>query len=179
MRTRLGSLLDTLAPGPRPGARPLALLLALLLAGLLFLSAAPQVLAHGVEMTAGTGQEAAWIRAGYAGGDPMEFARVRVIDPQGRTHQVGNADSQGRFAWLADQEGEWMVVAEDGMGHRGEVAVKAGATAVSSPAPVQMESASPPRWLKTLLGLSFIFWLSGLVFWQKARQARSRGRQPR
>lgn len=55
-------------------------------------------------MTAGTGT-ACWLRAGYAGNEPMAFAKVKVVNPQGQTHQVGNADAQGRFAWLPDQTG--------------------------------------------------------------------------
>jgi hypothetical protein len=91
---------------------------------------------------------------------------------------VGNADGQGRFAWFVDQEGEWTAIAEDGMGHRGEISLRAGTAASNAPEPVREASGSPPQWTKAILGLSAIFWLSGLVFWRNGRKGHAR-REPR
>ncbi len=162
------------ALGLRPGAGPLALVGA----GLLSILWTTPALSHGVEMASGRGQSC-WLRVGYAGGEPMAFAKVKVINPQGQTHQAGNADALGHFAWLPDQEGQWSAVAEDGMGHRGEISL---AWARATPVPVASDAPgeSPPQatWLARVSGgLSVIFWLSGLAFWWRGRRNRQGARR--
>ncbi|MFH1036298.1 MAG: hypothetical protein V1806_17510, partial [Pseudomonadota bacterium] len=82
-----------LAPGP--GAR---LRLPTWAAVAWLLLAAGPALAHGVVLSQARGQAVLSI-AEYQGGEPMAFAKVRVLEPQGQTYQVGHADAQGRFAW--------------------------------------------------------------------------------
>jgi nickel transport protein len=115
------------------------------------------------------------VRAQYAGGEPMSYAKVRIINPEGRTHQVGNADARGRFAWLPDKDGRWRAVVEDGMGHRAELAlvwqeggeVKPGRPAGAAPL-------GQPLWARVVWGLALIWFLGGAVFWLKGRKRRAR-----
>lgn len=149
-------------------------LAALLLAGLLFWAARP-ALAHGVSLEAGQGR-AAWVLAQYSDGEPMSFAKVRVLGPGGQTHQMGNADATGRFCWLPDQPGQWTAVIEDGQGHRGQVSLDW--TGGDAPVASQRgggEMAAQPLWTRALLGLSAIFCLAGLVFWLLGRRGARRG----
>lgn len=160
------------ALGPRPGAAHRRLLAAWVAMACLML-AATNAAAHGVEMTSGSGQ-ACWVKAEYAGGESMAFAKVQIMDPQGRTHQVGHADGQGRFAWVPDQAGAWSAQAEDGMGHRGELVVQAGPDPAAPPAPRGQELGAVPLWARAAWGLSFIWGLSGAIFYWKARGSRPR-----
>lgn len=139
-------------------------------AGLLALVLATTAYAHGVDLRPGSAQ-ALVVRAAYSDGTPMRFAKVRVVNSQGKTHQVGNADASGRFAWLPDREGEWRAIIDDGIGHRAEVVVEAGAPAPSAArAPGGPPSQAPLA--RALWGLSAIFWLTGALFWWRGRRSR-------
>ncbi|MFH1057747.1 MAG: hypothetical protein V1797_03575 [Pseudomonadota bacterium] len=160
------------APRPRPGGGAgLALMAGLL--WLLLLPAPAQ--GHGIELSAGRG-EAAWARGEYSGGEPMSFVKARVLGPDGQTHQVGNTDAQGRFAWLPDRDGPWRVVLDDGQGHRGEAALEWRADVVAAPtaaAPPAEGLNGQPLWVRAVWGVSLFFWLSGLAFWRLGRRRRS------
>jgi nickel transport protein len=125
--------------------------------------------AHGVEITAVPGP-AVVVSGIYSDGEPMSFVKIKVTSPQGKTHQVGNSDANGNFAFLPNQPGKWLVVAEDGMGHRAETtwqqsADKAASKSSAPPSPAQAMDTS--KWVRAAWGLSALFWLSGLVFWWK------------
>lgn len=165
------------APRPRPGGGAGLACIARIAraAGLLWLLLPAPALGHGMELSAGHGP-AAWARGEYSGGEPMSFVKARVLDPDGQTHQVGNTDAQGRFAWLPDREGRWRVALDDGQGHRGEVGLDwrpGSGPAAEQPPADQAGPASQPLASRIVWGLSLIFWLSGLAFW---RLGRRRGR---
>lgn len=168
--------LPSLRPGPRPGRGPSRALAALALTlGLVWAGPAA---AHGVSAQTGRGP-AAWVRAEYSDGEAMSYAKVRVLDPQGQTFQVGNADEQGNFAWLPTAPGSYRVVLEDGQGHRAEASLDWRAEAqAATPAPAPGNApglAGQPVWVRAVWGLSLLFWLGGAWFWWKGR-ARSQGR---
>ncbi len=163
--------LNLSGPGPRPGPGPLQKLMTWAAVAWLLFVPSTAALAHGVEITSGTSQ-AAWIRAGYAGGEPMAFAKARVLDPQGQTYQVGNADALGRFAWLPDRPGQWQVAVEDGMGHRGELTINADQAGSPQQAQAADDMHDIPQIYRVVWGLSLIFWLSGLSFWWRGRRRR-------
>lgn len=153
-------------PWPGPGAAPLLVMLLWLA-----MSPAPPAAAHGVELTVKQGP-AAFVTAQYSGGEAMSFAKVRIIRPTGGTFQVGNADAQGRFAWLPDVAGKWRVEVEDGMGHRAEFSMELGA----SGAPVPQTASSSggllkqPLWARVVWGLTFLWGAFGLLSWVKGRR---------
>jgi nickel transport protein len=152
---------------------------ALLLTLLLLVAWRTPAQAHGVEIIAGPGR-AVVINGMYSDGEPMSFVKIKVTTPQGKTHQVGNSDANGSFAFVPDHPGEWLVVASDGMGHRAETTwqQEAGKTAPagsseSQPAQAPAQPMKASKWERAAWGLSLLFWLSGLVFWRKgARKQR-------
>ncbi len=163
----------TPAPGRAPGAGPRVCSCALVLACLLL--APLPALAHGVETRQGPASASVVAICEYSDGEPMGFAKVTVRNPQGGTHQVGNADAQGRFAWLAEENGQWKAVFEDGQGHRGEISLSVAGGEAKQAAAQASAPSSQPLFARVAWGLSFIFWLSGLAMWWKARkQASSR-----
>ena len=135
-------------------------------------------LAHGVELKAAPA-ETVVVTGTYSDGEPMSFVKVKVLNPEGKTHQMGNADAGGRFAFVAERPGKWLAILEDGMGHKGQIAwqqkpaaTEQGSSAAPGQAPNQTVSAS--KWERAAWGLSLLFWLSGLVFWRKGfKQARN------
>lgn len=138
------------------------------------------LMAHGIRLSSQEGRTV-WVLGEYSDGEPMSFARVRIVGPQGKTYQVGNADAYGRFAWVNDQAAAWQVTFEDGQGHRGELVVDlagAGKEALNTANhAVAASKGSRPSWDALFLGLSIIFFLSGLLLWWKGRQGGKSSRQ--
>lgn len=139
----------------------------LLLALVLIMVGGSPALAHGVDLESSLA-EAVLITGTYSDGEPMSFVKVRIKNPEGKTHQVGNTDAKGIFAFVADQTGEWLATVEDGMGHKGkivwqQVKTNSGQVALDS----KPQSADAPKWVRAVWGLSLLFWLSGLLFWMK------------
>ena len=145
---------------------------ALLFAFCLLLAWNSPAMAHGVEISAGAGKSVV-VSGMYDDGEPMSYANVKVLNPAGKTHQVGNSDATGCFAFLPSQPGKWQITFADGMGHRAETIwqeKQAKAASQASPAPPSSGQAKEtPKWARAVWGLSALFWLSGFVFWLKGR----------
>ena len=160
--------------GLRPGRGPARGLAALVLAGLMLPLAAHPARGHGVAAQTGQGP-AAWVRAEYSDGEPMSYAKVRILDPQGATHQVGNADARGAFAWLPEAAGGYRAVLEDGQGHRVEASLDwhpsepALAKVPAPPTPAPAGQAGQPLGARAAWGLSLVFWLGGAWCWWRGR----------
>jgi hypothetical protein len=83
---------------------------------------------HGVEASEKTGGDrdsVRVIRFAYTTGEAMLYARVVVYPPSNPAREIllGTTDRNGIFCFLPDERGEWRIVAEDGMGHRGEITI--------------------------------------------------------
>lgn len=158
---------DLRGSGSLPGPR---LLIGLAAALLLWPVACP---AHGVSTSCREGR-AMVIEAAYDDGEPMDYVKVRIQGPDGRTFQVGNTDGHGRFAWVPDRSGQWTITTTDGMGHQAATKVQAApgqdAGAVAPAAP-----ANYPRWAKVIWGLNALFFIFGLLSWLAFRQRGRRG----
>lgn len=149
---------------------PIALLLSLCL----LLAWQIPAQSHGVTVKAHQ-NEAIVVTGIYSDGSPMSFVNVKVLTPAGKTHQVGNSDANGRFAFVPGQAGKWLATLTDGMGHKGEIAwhqkpAEAAPGASQDTLSAVPSSAQPmkaSKWERAAWGLSLLFWLSGLVFWRK------------
>lgn len=84
---------------------------------LVFITAFP-LFAHGVHYFIEQHQ-AAVLYVRYDSGQPMAGAKVQIYDPakENKVYQSGITDSHGRFAFLPDHKGEWIVVVNDQRGH--------------------------------------------------------------
>jgi nickel transport protein len=117
--------------------------------------------AHGVDISEATGRvDLRTIRCMYSTGEPMLFAKIRVFAPSrpDASAQESVADLNGYFSFAPFEAGDWRLIAEDGMGHRGEIIVavddgEAPAEAASTGAP---PSAQLPVPVAAALGLSLI-----------------------
>ena len=124
------------------------------------------IFAHGVEISDVTGrQDVCTVRFSYTDGTPMLFAKVKVFPPSSPNApaQESVADRNGYFSFVNDEPGEWLLTAEDGMGHKGEIVVAAaGGTAAAGTArggadgTPDKAGGKAPLPLRLILGLSLI-----------------------
>jgi nickel transport protein len=117
----------------------------------------------------------------YVDETPMTYAEVLVFSPDDRKveHQNCRTDKNGIFAFLPNAPGEWLIRADDGMGHAAEAVVEVKAkgssdaerAAVAGP---KASSGSSSKTVRIIAGLSLILNLSlvGLLF-QRRRKPRS------
>lgn len=110
--------------------------------------------AHGVGHAPET-LPAEGIRFYYSDGTPMAFAEATLFAPDGTEHQNARTDAMGRIAVLPDKPGTWRLVVSDGMGHRSEMTIAAGATSSTARQP-SGNAGGPPGLTAILLGLSLL-----------------------
>ncbi len=110
--------------------------------------------AHGVGHVPET-LNAEAIRFYYSDGTPMAFAEATLFDPEGVEHQNARTDAKGRIAVLLDKPGSWRLVVSDGMGHRSEMTIAAGADSSTARQP-SGNAEGPSGLTATLLGLSLL-----------------------
>ena len=124
------------------------------------------VLAHGVEYEIKE-NKASIIKVGYDDGEPMSYAEVKIFSPYNAEieYQNGRTDSNGCFAFIPDEPGEWKIVVNDGMGHG--VATK---VPITEGIKVDITHHGFPRWHKLTTGISIIFGLTGLIFYIRIRK---------
>lgn len=164
-----------------------ALLILFLLTGQLLQAEA--VLAHGVGYAQVMDENPVVLEFQYATGDPAAYAAIKVYAPEISSdapdeaspkveYQNGRTDASGRFSFVPDVPGKWVVVMTDGQGHRSEAVIEyslpvtealiEGGTEQISAAPAStsvktktdvpiLESVrSLPNPVKALLGLSLL-----------------------
>jgi len=127
--------------------------------------------AHGVTGKTGTGGIV--VSAMYDTGEAMNYAKVTVLAPGANLKfQSGRTDRNGRFCFFPDVNGEWKVVVDDEMGHRLQVTGPVDEAMALQAAP-ENENVKPDfltRWEKSVMGISIIFGISGILFWLKAKK---------
>jgi nickel transport protein len=131
--------------------------------------------AHGVEVydvTGEPGRNAGVVYFMYSTGEPMMYAKVKLYPPSRPDVESLQSitDRNGIFSFIADEEGEWRIDAEDGMGHKGTITVNA-VSGAAAPETAALESGGPPvpLALGLITGLSLILnifsgWHFGAVF---------------
>jgi nickel transport protein len=136
------------------GAAPL-FLAALLFPGGLF--------GHGVEVydiSGDAGPPAVRVHFKYSTGEGMAYAQIRLFAPSRPEAEVllSLTDRNGRFSFVPDEEGPWIVEASDGMGHQGSITIHAAETAAAGEGlgTAPAAAGSTPLFLRLLLGLSLI-----------------------
>ena len=86
---------------------------------------APAAFAHAVGARIEPETAAVVIAFAYGDGEAIAFGDVTITAPDGRVHQKGRADRQGRFAVAVPPgatEAEWMAEIDDGQGHQSRLA---------------------------------------------------------
>lgn len=130
--------------------------------GLVFLSAAGPARAHAVHYRVLERDGAAVVfEVGFGPKEPASYAAVLVYGPEDREveHQNGRTDRAGRFAFLPDRPGAWLVTVDAGMGHQVSFEVDVGqpAEGVQQDQAVQGNSLSRREiWIRAGLGVSLL-----------------------
>jgi nickel transport protein len=123
-----------------------------------------QVFGHGVEVydLSGEDRPVRTVCFKYSTGEPVSFARIKIFPPStaGKNVEalVSITDRNGIFCFTPDEEGEWRVDMEDGMGHKGSIIVNAAAIREAA---LDVEAGAgtggrPPLIFNILLGLSLL-----------------------
>jgi nickel transport protein len=118
----------------------------------------------------------------YSTDEPVSFARIKLYPPSTREGNVESlvsiTDRNGLFCFIPDEEGEWRVDMEDGMGHKGSISVN---SVFSGEAP-DAESgggpgnaARPPLAFNIALGISLLLNIFGLWHILAARRRTAGG----
>jgi nickel transport protein len=132
---------------------------------ILLLSALP-ALAHDLIIDAELSQPDVILSATYGLGVPAVDANVHIYSPSDSSTPSfeGRTDSDGRFRFVPSMEGDWLVVVDDGYGHREERSV-----AVTWSAPEADHSSRPSVLSRAGAGLAVIFGITALFVWGKKR----------
>ena len=110
----------------------------------------------------------------YSSQEAMAFAKVTVTSPADRkTFQVGNADRHGRFCFFPDAPGDWQVTADDNQGHRLTMSVPVTLDQLQGLTGKTAPPAAVSRLERTLVGLSLIFGVAGILFYWWARKMKT------
>ncbi|MEW6557866.1 MAG: hypothetical protein AB1349_11015 [Elusimicrobiota bacterium] len=127
------------------------------------------ILVFGIKYCFGHGVEYSVIKGGvgikvyYSDGTPMSYSEVKIFSPQDRQteFQTGVTDKNGCFVFYPDSIGKWKIEVNDGMGHGivKEIDITEGLT--TKPEITHYL----PIWKKILIGISFIFGLTGILFY--------------
>ena len=117
--------------------------------------------AHGVEAHDVTGKAESPVRSvqfSYSTGEPMMYAKVRLYAPSQPDMEIlqGTSDRNGLFCFIPDEAGEWRIDVEDGMGHKGTVAINADDGTVSGLSAGEISGGKIPRSFAIVTGLSLI-----------------------
>ncbi len=113
---------------------------------------------------------------------PRAAISVTVFGPAGggTTHQRGETDQQGRFAFVPNVPGEWQAVIDDGFGHRAVARVTVAETAGALAAVDGNEAGLGVggRVSALVTGVSLLVGITGVAFWLLARRERRRQGRP-
>jgi nickel transport protein len=159
---------------------------------IILLALLPQIaLAHGVRVAASVNGEAIVGTVSYADGSPLVDVSIKLTsaDPSTGDKTLGESrtNDEGRFAFPNPSKGgEFLITADDGLGHRGKVAVVTTSRVVPSapvmpatpavPTPVANDPNSPSNWARWVSGLGYVIGLFGLASWWLSRRGAMRSR---
>lgn len=129
---------------------------------------------HGVEVydVSGEDRPVRTVYFRYSTGEPVSFARIKIFPPSTRERNVealvSITDRNGVFCFIPDEEGEWRVDMEDGMGHKGTIAVNAVFGREAEAAALTGGDAKPagrtPLVFNIALGLSLLLNIFGVWY---------------
>lgn len=137
---------------------------------LLLLSTAPLAFPHGAGHEREPEAPAEVLRFRYAAGGAMDGAEVRVLHPGGGLYQVGRTDASGRFAFVPDRPGEWLLETDDGQGHQLQARVPVGVAADAAPSARRL--AVPPLVLAAALLVSLLLNAALFSAWRAQKRPR-------
>ena len=131
------------------------------------------IFGHGVEVydISGEDRPVRIVYFKYSTGEPVSFAKIKIFPPSTRDRNVESlvsiTDRNGIFCFIPDEEGEWRVDMEDGMGHKGTIPVNAvfgqdGAAA--EPESAGKTSGRAPLVFNIVLGLSLLANIFGVWY---------------
>ena len=164
------------------------LLLALVITGI-------PVFGHGISIETTEMPPAVRLKASYSGGNEISGISIKIYPPGTKElYQQGKTDIHGHFSFTPDTQGNWTLLADDGMGHKKEVQLTLSPAFFESDEeepteeilseqlpneesavkdPEVYTAAGIPVFYRIIFGLSIIFGLTGIVFGLLSRKKSS------
>ncbi|MDR2109921.1 MAG: hypothetical protein LBP32_01295 [Spirochaetaceae bacterium] len=136
---------------------------------------------HGVEVydiTDEPDRTAGIVYFKYTTGEPMMYAAIKLYPPSKPEVESLQSitDRNGIFSFIPDEEGEWRIDAEDGMGHKGTIFINAAAPkAASGAAASGGGDVKISRPLGIAAGLSFIINIFSLWYFAAIHGRKRKG----
>lgn len=112
------------------------------------------------------------LEVSFEGTEKASFVSIEVIgptdgSPKGDAFQTGRTDAEGRFVFMPNRDGEWLIMIDDEMGHKAAEVVKINSSASGTSSAPDATGAAAPTGRSTtdriIIGLSVIFGLTGLL----------------
>ncbi len=109
------------------------------------------------------------IQVSYDSTSPMSFAETEVFSPLNKEtpFQEGFTDKNGSFVFVPDIIGIWKIIINDGLGHGIVKEIEIKDLKIFK----QKNTNSLSKWHKLLIGLSFIFGITGIITFYQTRKA--------
>lgn len=128
-------------------------------------------LAHGVRGVIEMGK-GSLLDISYDDGSPFSYSEVSIFY-QNETvpFQTGFTDKNGHFMFMPDNQGEWKAVVNDGLGHKLTLKLTVNDNHIVESTGEKVHSASE-KTIRALAGVSVLFFLTGLILWQRASTKR-------
>jgi hypothetical protein len=148
---------------------------------LVLLAGAFPVIAHGTGAAIVEG-EAVCAYFYYDDGDAMAYVKVTINAPGLEVHfQSGATDRNGIVCIVPDGDGDWIINANDGMGHMQKLTVPVVGGVQNMAALKQSISAggSADRSGRIVIGLGILFGATGLLMWYQAQRRLKNILQPK
>jgi hypothetical protein len=113
---------------------------------------------HGVEVydiTDNTPGVTRTVHFKYSTGEPMMYAIIKLYPPSKPEVEILQSitDRNGYFSFVPDEDGEWLITAEDGMGHKGTITLTVEQEAAAGTAAAKSKT---PLVIRIVFGLSLI-----------------------
>ncbi|MDR3356164.1 MAG: DUF4198 domain-containing protein [Spirochaetaceae bacterium] len=106
----------------------------------------------------------------YSTGEPVSFARIKVFPPSTIERNVESlvsiTDRNGVYCFIPDEDGDWRVDMEDGMGHKGSITVNAALAQgeAAGPESAGKSDGRAPALFNIALGLSLLVNIFGIWY---------------
>ena len=102
----------------------------------------------------------------YSTGEKMSYCDVKIFSPVDNkfTFQTGRTDLNGRFSFIPDVNGKWLIIVNDGQGHQCNAELEINLNLnLNSEYDIKINNNDNNLILNSVLGVSIIFNLAFII----------------
>ena len=126
--------------------------------------------AHRVNLFAWIEGDTVYVESKFSGGKPVNAGKIIVSNSEGTELLSGTTDENGKFSFKIPRKSELKIVLEAGTGHQAQWTIEADE--IERPAAAKKPDSEEAGTVKgIIIGLAFIFGLTGLVTYIRKRKS--------